>query len=59
VGKGPADRERGARHAAAAVRLLRQAREAGDVDRKDLRRNPDLDVLRGRADFQELTRPGK
>lgn len=47
------------RYAALAVETLRQAREARleDFDAR-LRSSKALDPIRGRSDFQDLTRPG-
>jgi hypothetical protein len=52
-----AERERLAeRYAVAAVALLRGLVQAGFRDAEHLRRNPDLEPLRGRKDFQKLLR---
>jgi hypothetical protein len=48
------DQVRQEKYAARAVVLLRQAVRAGFKDGAHLRRDPDLDALRGRADFREL-----
>ncbi len=42
------------RYAARAVALLRQAADAGYNDSQTLRKDPDLDALRGRDDFKKL-----
>jgi tetratricopeptide (TPR) repeat protein len=44
------------RYAAAAVDLLREAIRAGYRDKRTLRKNPDLEPLRQREDFQTLVR---
>jgi hypothetical protein len=41
-------------HAAAAVGLLRRAVAAGYRNRAHMEKDPDLDPLRGRADFRKL-----
>jgi hypothetical protein len=42
------------RYAARAVALLRQAEDAGYKDAEALRKDPDLNALRGRDDFKKL-----
>jgi hypothetical protein len=44
------------RYAVRAIALLRQATDAGYKDLETLRKDPDLNALRGRDDFKKLVK---